>query len=71
MRALVAEDHVALAVEPFPGVWAGRDSEQGRPAWLGLEAGERGCDGGDDARWTRQDPGQAPVTKLVLEVAGR
>ena len=30
------------AVEPFPGVWAGRHGEYGRAARLGLEPGERG-----------------------------
>jgi hypothetical protein len=30
------------AVEPFPGVRAGADGEQGRPAGLGGEPGERG-----------------------------
>ena len=30
------------AVESFPGVWTGRHGEQGRPARLGLEPGERG-----------------------------
>jgi hypothetical protein len=53
------------AVEPFPGVTAGRDHEQGRPARLWVEPGE--CGGPvPDAHAAAQDDGmvahRAPVS---------